>query len=562
LTGSLGQRIRALPVPPPDKGFVMRDSYRMAWLLLGCGLLINVAAAQPQTSAAHPLFHVALGRALSQPTSGRLLLFATDAGAAEAAAKGAIDEVDADPFKPTQTSVAAREVSRLAPGQGVDIDADTLAFPAGYSQLPPGDYLLQAVLDVNHDYNYTGRGAGDLVSHVVKLHLPATTPPSLTLDTVLPTRDPWAPQASTPAPMKQAMSVARAHAKLIDFVSPSLSAFWGRPIHMRGRVLLPPGYDAKAATRYPTVYYTQGFGGNNDRVIGTLASVDAAMAKREMPPMIWVFLDESSPTGTHEFADSVNNGPWGHALTTELIPQLEATYKMDGRASGRLLNGHSSGGWATLWLQTRYPKVFGSTWSTSPDPSDFHDFTGINLYAPQPNVYRKPDGSPYPLVRDHGKVLGTFEQFARLERVLGAYGGQLASFEWVFSPRGEDGRPQPMFDRDTGAVSPAVVAWWRDHYDIAHRLQAHWPELAPDLDGKIHLIVGTADTFYLDGSAHKLKAVLDGLHAHSDFRFLPNRTHMDLYAQGKDPRGLLKQISWEMYAIARPDSHLKRAAAP
>jgi hypothetical protein len=541
----------------------MRDGYRKAWMLLGCGVLISVAAARPQRSAAAPLFHVALGSALSQPTSGRLLLFATDAKAATAAAKnGKVDEVDANPFEPTQTSVAAREVDRLAPGQGVDVDADTLAFPGGYSQLPPGDYVVQAVLDVDHGYNYTGRGAGDLVSDVVKLHLPATTPPTLALDKVLPARDPWAPRASMPEPMKQAVAAARTHADLIDFVSPSLSAFWGRPIHMRGRVLLPPGYDAKAATRYPTAYYTQGFGGNNDRVIGSLATVDAAMANGEMPPMIWVFLDESSPTGTHEFADSVNNGPWGHALTTELIPQLEGTYKMDGRPSGRLLNGHSSGGWATLWLQTRYPKMFGGTWSTSPDPSDFHDFTGIDLYAVDANVYRKPDGSPYPLVRDHGKVLGTFEQFARLERVLGGYGGQLASFEWVFSPRGEDGRPQPMFDRDTGAVNAKVVDYWRDHYDIAHRLQTQWPALKPDLDGKIHLIVGTADTFYLDGSAHKLKAVLDGLHAKSDFHFLPNRTHMDLYAQGKDPHGLLKQISWEMYAIARPGSHLKRATAP
>lgn len=541
----------------------MRNSHRMAWVLFGCGLLFDVAAAQPPAPAAHPLFHVALGSALSQPTAGRLLLFATDAKAATAAAKnGVVDEVDANPFQPAQTSVAAREVSRLAPGQNVDLDADMQAFPAGYSQLPPGEYLVQAVLDVDHSYNYTGRGAGDLVSEVVKLHLPAATPPTLTLVKALPVRDPWAPSASMPGPMKQAVAAARAHAALIDFVSPSLSAFWGHPIHMRGRVLLPPGYDAKAATRYPVVYYTQGFGGNNDRVIGTLATVDAAMADGQMPPMIWVFLDESSPTGTHEFADSVNNGPWGHALTTELIPQLEATYKMDGRPSGRLLNGHSSGGWATLWLQTRYPQVFGSTWSTSPDPSDFHDFTGIDLYAPNANAYRKPDGTPYPLVRDHGKVLGTFEQFARLERVLGSYGGQLASFEWVFSPRGEDGRPQPMFDRDTGAVHADVVSYWRDHYDIAHRLQAQWPALQSELDGKIHLIVGTADTFYLDGSAHRLKAVLDGLHAKSDFRFLPNRTHMDLYAQGKDPHGLLKQISWEMYAVARPGASLKRAAGP
>jgi hypothetical protein len=233
---------------------------------------------------------------------------------------------------------------------------------------------------------------------------------------------------------------------------------------------------------------------------------------------------------------------------------------MDGRPNGRFLNGHSSGGWATLWLQTRYPKIFGGTWSTSPDPSDFHDFTGVDLYAPNANVYHRPDGSAYPLVRDKGKVIASFETFARLERVLGEYGGQLASFDWVFSPRGADGRPVPMFNRDTGAVDPAVVAYWRDHYDIAHLLQANWPQLKPDLDGKIHLVVGTADTFYLDGAAHRLKAVLDGLHAKADFRFLPDRTHFDLYAIGKDRQGMLNQFSWEMYALARPDSKLKPAA--
>jgi hypothetical protein len=380
---------------------------------------------------------------------------------------------------------------------------------------------------------------------------------------VLPAQgDPWAVPDSASPDRRERVAAARPHAQLVDFTSPSLSAFWGRPIHMRGWVLTPPGYNANAAARYPTVYYTQGFGGNNDRVIGPVVTVYTAMAKQQMPPMICVFLDESSPTGTHEFADSVNNGPWGLALTTELIPHLEAHYRMDGDVNGRFLNGHSSGGWATLWLQTRYPKIFGGTWSTSPDPSDFHDFTGVDLYAPHANVYRRPDGSAYPLVRDHDKVLGTFEQFAKLERVLGSYGGQMASFEWVFSPRGADGRPMPMFDRDTGDVDPAVVAYWRDHYDIAWRLQKQWPQLKGDLDGKIHLYVGTADTFYLDGAAHKLKAVLDALGAKSEFRFLPDRTHGNVYWIGDDHHGLLKQISWAMYAIARPDSKLKPAAAP
>ena len=541
----------------------MRYRHHVVAVLLCWGLLVGAAFARPDatTVPVHRFFHVQLGAAETQPESGRLLLFAMDEKTAEATAKGGkVEQVDSDLLNPLQTSVAAREVSRLAPGQTIDIDTDELAFPANWSTLPPGDYLVQAVLDVNHSYNYTGRGAGDLISAVVKVHLPAASIPTLSLDKTLPMEDPWALPPSAPAAIRDAISAVHEHARPIDFVSPVLSAFWGRPIHMRGHVLLPPGYDAKDGARYPTVYYTHGFGGNNDRLIGPMSYVYAAMAKGEMPPMIWVFLDESSATGTHEFADSVNNGPWGQALTTELIPQLESTYRMDANVQGRFLNGHSSGGWATLWLQTRYPKIFGGTWSTSPDPSDFHDFTGPDLYASHANVYRKADGSPYPLVRDKGKVLATVEQFAKLERVFGPYGGQLASFEWVFSPRGQDGRPEPMFNRDTGDVDPTVVAYWGEHYDIARRLQANWSELKPDLDGKIHLYVGTADTFYLDGAAHRLKAVLDGLDATSDIHFVPGRTHFDLYAKGKDSHALLKQFSWEMYALARPHATLKAVA--
>ena len=138
----------------------------------------------------------------------------------------------------------------------------------------------------------------------------------------------------------------------------------------------------------------------------------------------------------------------------------------------------------------------------------------------------------------------------------GEVGGQLASFDWVFSPRGADGRPMPMFDRATGKVDPVVVAYWREHYDIAHKLQTQWPALKPDLDGKIRVIVGDADTFYLDGAARRLKAVLDGLGAKAEVRLLPGKTHSDLYVEGDDRRALLKKMAWEMYAVARPGSTL------
>jgi S-formylglutathione hydrolase FrmB len=538
----------------------MLNPTRGALALLFTGLLATGACARE--APAHQFFSIDLPASADKPVSGRLLLFATEARAARAVAKdGKVTEVDTSPFAPKQTAVAAREVERLAPGADVLLDADDQAFPSAFSKLPPGDYLVQAVLDPQHDYNYHGRNGGDLVSAVVQVHLPGTRMPALALTETLPATAMWdLPTRYLSDTTNKHLAQAREQVQPIDFVSPALTAFWGRPIHMRGWVVLPPGYDPASRATYPTVYQTHGFGGDLHTQAGTAAMVFGAMAEKQLPPMIWVVLDESGPTGTHEFADSVNNGPWGQALTTELIPALEGRYRMDARSSGRFLTGHSSGGWATLWLQTRYPKVFGGTWSTSPDPSDFHDFTGVDLYAPHANLYRRADGTPYPLVRDKGKVIANAEDFARLERVLGPYGGQMASFDWVFSPRGADGRPMPMFDRDTGDIDPNVVAYWSAHYDIARRVKEHWPELKPDLDGKIHLVVGTADTFYLDGAAHKLKAVLDGLGAKSDFRFLPGRTHGDLYVQGKDRQGLLKQMAWEMYAVARPDSKLRRVA--
>jgi len=512
------------------------------------------AAQADEAPLAHRIVRVTLDGATDKGTSGRLLLFAAPAAVAREAAKdGKVEEVDTNPFQPKAVSVAAREVSWLAPGQSVDLDTDGEAFPAGFSSLPPGDYLVQAVLDVGHDYNYSGRHGGDLISEVTPVKLTAGgSLPVLKLTRSVPAKDPWQLPPTVPQAVRDALPEARQHAHAEVLQSTALTAFAGRPLSIRAWVVTPPGYDPKGSTRYPTVFVTHGFGGGFDRYAGTIAGLWSAMSSKTMPPMIWVLLDEAGPTGTHEFADSVNNGPWGQALTTEYIPWLEGRYKMDAKVGGRFLNGHSSGGWATLWLQTRYPKVFGGTWSTSPDPSDFHDFTGIDLYAANANAYKKTDGTAYPLIRDKGQVIATFDTFAHLERVLGAYGGQLASFEWVFSPRGKDGRPEPMFNRDTGVIDPAVVAYWHDHYDIAQRLRTHWPELKPDLDGKIHLYVGTADTFYLDGSAKLLKDTLDGLHAKSDIRFLPGKTHFDLYVEGEDRNALLKKIAWEMYGVARP----------
>lgn len=534
----------------------MRHAFPLLRLALATGLLSVCALAQ--AGDAHAPLRVQLPADAKAGASGRLVLFAQPAAEALANAKdGHVTEVDASPFGGASATAAGMDIARIAPGQSLPADTDGLAWPTPFSQLPDGEYFVQAVLDTARDNNYGGRGPDDILSAPVKVTLgKGAEPATLVLDQRMPPRDadPWQLPDRYPEAVRKAAPAAQAASRAIDFSSPALSAFWGRPIQMRGWVVLPPGYDDTAPQRYPVVYLTHGFGGNQRALVGTAASAYAGMQSGAMPPMIWVLLDESSATGTHEFADSVNNGPWGQALTTELIPYLEKTYRMDARPDGRFLTGHSSGGWATLWLQVRYPGLFGGTWSTSPDSSDFHDFSGVDLYAADANVYRKPDGSAYPIMRDKGQVLASFEQFARLEDVLGPIGGQLASFDWVFSPRGADGRPVPMFDRGTGKVDPHVVAYWRDHYDIAQRIRTQWPALKPDLDGKIHVYVGTADTFYLDGGARRLQAALDGVGAKSEFRFLQDRTHFDLFAEGDDRQALLKDIVWQMYAVARPGS--------
>ncbi|MBN8265075.1 MAG: enterochelin esterase, partial [Xanthomonadales bacterium] len=493
----------------------------------------------------------------------RLLVFAEPAADALARAKdGVVVAVDASPFGGKGASAAAMELARIAPGQVLPVDGDSLAWPQPLSRLPAGDYYVQAVLDVARNNNYGGRGADDLSSTPQRITVgPGAKPATLVLDQrAAAAGDPWQLPPTAPEALRAAIPAAKAATQEIDMPSAALGAFWGRPVHLRGWVVLPPGYDADDKARYPVLYFTHGFGGSQRALVPTAIAAHAGMADGSLPPMIWVLLDESGPTGTHEFADSVNNGPWGTALTEELIPALESRYRMDATANGRFLNGHSSGGWATLWLQVRYPKLFGGTWSTAPDSSDFRDFSGIDLYAADANVYRKPDGTAWPLMRDKGQVVASFEQFARLEEIVGPVGGQLASFEWVFSPRGADGRPMPMFDRGTGQVDPMVVAYWRTHYDIAERIRRDWPRLKPDLDGKLHVYVGTADTFYLDGGARKLKDTLDAVGARADFRFVPDRTHFDLYVEGDDRRALLKDIAWQMYTIARPGS--KRPPAP
>ena len=516
----------------------------LAWLLVAaCALVIaplSGAQSDATTQAKHVFFKVKAAASLPGPVSGRLLVFLKE---------GAGDkEVTVSEFHPGDVAVAAMEVHDLKPGSMLELNADQIAYPKPFAEMPEETYEVQAVLDVDHTYNYSERGPEDWISSVVPLTTwtPGSTEPELVLDHH-PEENPQRKEMLAKAHAEATHDVAR----LEEFESPLLTKFWGKPMKIKAWVILPPGYTDNAKKTWPTAYWTHGFGGTLDYSLMEGLALHKRMADGKMPAMFWVMLDESLPEGTHEFADSVNNGPWGTALTTEFIPNLEHKYRMDARRNSRLLNGHSSGGWATLQLEVNFPKVFGGTWSTSPDPSDFHDFTGPDLYAAHANLYRKPDGTEWPIFRDHGKVIATMEQFAKMEAVTGPYGGQLASFDWVFSPKGASGAPEQMFDRVTGDVNPEVVRYWHDHYDLAHIVESTWAKRGVDLKGRIHVYVGTADTFYLDGPAHRFEAVLKKLGGNPHFTYIPDRTHFDLYWIGSDHMGLFDTIGKQMWQTAR-----------
>ena len=493
--------------------------------------LSSLTYTQAQVAAANGglRFKVEMGSGLSSsPVSGRLLIFMTKS-------TEAMEVVQPSFFEFDKVWVAAREIRNLAPGETIEINADTLAYPAPFSTAPAGDYQIMALLDVDHSFPYSEMGPGDLRSVVVSAHdlKPAEAQP---IKLILTKR------VEDEHPVADTESI-----KLVTFQSPALSAFWGRPIMMRAGVVLPPSYATSATARYPAVYKIHGFGGSHLGAWKSGPALLKKMADGTLPEMINVYLDGSCPWGHHEFADSANDGPWGQALTKEFIPYLESKFRMDAVPSGRLLTGHSSGGWSTLWLQVNYPEVFGGTWSTSPDPVDFRSFSGADLTKlPAENFYSGPDGKPRNIFRFKGRDIFSWYQYAHFARVVGEYGGQLESFEAVFSPRGEDGRPMPLFDRDTGAIDPFVQKAW-ERYDISRLLVSNWKTLGPKLRGKLHLVVGTVDNFHLEEAVYLLRDTLKGLGSDATFEIIEGRDHMDLY-QGD----LADRIARDMYKVARP----------
>lgn len=326
-----------------------------------------------------------------------------------------------------------------------------------------------------------------------------------------------------------------------------LTEFWGRPMFIEAGVVMPPDHD-KSGDSTPTCYSIHGFGGSHRSAWRFGDDLRKRMQEKDHPRMLYVYLNAQFSLGHHEFADSVNNGPWGEALTTEFIPAFEKAYGAAAKPEGRFLTGHSSGGWSSLWLQVTYPEFFGGCWSTAPDSIDFRDFTGINIYEFD-NAYTDPDGEPIQLVRGvDGKFVRTIKQYAQREYERRKFGGQFASFDAVFGPRDVDGQPMKLFDRETGEINRDVLASWKK-YDIVLQLKQNWDELKDKLAGKIRIYIGTLDTFRLEGAVKLAKEELEKLGSDAEIVIIEGRNHGSILGPHELwPEGLILTIHRKMWA--------------
>ncbi|MEE2906771.1 MAG: alpha/beta hydrolase-fold protein [Planctomycetota bacterium] len=394
------------------------------------------------------------------------------------------------------------DVTDWAPGEVLSLGPDTAGYPTPLGELESGRWRVQAVMRT--DLDTASIAGGDAVLSEIKMvhHGEAEAwPLALSIDEVSLRSEPYQPEGTA----------------VLSQRSELLSNFYGRDIDMRAVAFFPKAFDAEADRNWPVLYVIGGFAGSLDEA--PFAQMMWGDPERNQDYVV-VYLEGECGSGHHVFADSANNGPRGQALVEEFIPWLESKYPLVQSPDGRLLTGHSSGGWSSLWLQVTYPEFFGGTWSTAPDPVNFHAFQQIDIYADGANAYHQADGTRIAVARNRrGKPRLFMDDFCAMEEAIGD-GGQIRSFEWVFSPRGDDGRPRPLFDRTTGDIDPEVAEAWKA-YDIAYILQENWETLGPKLQGKIHVYMGDADTFYLDGATRLLKAQMAELKTDAVVTIIP-----------------------------------------
>jgi len=305
------------------------------------------------------------------------------------------------------------------------------------------------------------------------------------------------------------------YVKRIKMQSEILSAWWGQPMYIGATILLPKDYEEHARVRYPTVYYQGHF--STRAPMGFSENRPGEWLSAGTPRFIAVTLQHPTPYFDDSYAvNSANNGPYGDAIHQELIPEIERQFRCIPESWARVLTGGSTGGWESYALQVFYPDFYGGTWSFAPDPLDFRNVEGINVYDDVNAFYKVHEWytvpTPNTRIPDTEGVRLTSEQRNRMELVNGTKGRggqQLDIWSAVFGPVGEDGYFKPLFDKRTGEMDPEVAQHWLENYDIRYHLETNWKEIGPKLVGKLHAICGAQDNYYLNLGVYHTEEFLE-----------------------------------------------------
>ena len=438
------------------------------------------------------------------------------------------------------------DVDGWKPGQTTVVDASAFGYPRrSLQQVPPGEYWVQALL---HRYETFHRADG----HTVKLPMDRgegqqwsrapgnlySTPKKIRIDpgndtNVAITLDQLIPPIEPPKDTK--------YLKHIRVQSKRLSEFWGRPMFLGANVLLPEGFDAHPEARYPLVifhgHFPADFGGFRETPPDPNLKPDyserfhlAGYNRTEQeyayrfyqewtgtnfPRFLIVEIQHANPYYDDSYAvNSANLGPYGDAITYELIPEIEKQYRGIGKGWARFLYGGSTGGWEALAVQMFYPDEYNGCWAACPDPIDFRAFTVVNIYEHQNAYYADAKWKQVarPGKRNYlGELAATVEDANYMELALGTHGrsgGQWDIWQAVYSPVGADGYPKPIWDKQTGKIDRSVAEYWREHYDLGYILKRDWATLGPKLEGKIHIYVGEADNYFLNNAVYLVEDFL------------------------------------------------------
>jgi hypothetical protein len=492
-------------------------------------------AQAPRQDLGHLRFAISFPAARSaQPIDGRLLLFISDDGRSEPRTQ--TDQYRANTTRP----IFGVDVDAWRPGQDTIVDEAVVGWPArSLRDIPPGDYFVQALVNRYETFHRSdghtvqlpmdqGEGQrwaskpGNFYSKPVKMHLDAASSGliQISLDQEIP-----------PIPLPQDT----AQVKYLRVQNDRLTKFWGRPMQLGAIVLLPFGWSAHPDAHYPVVIHHGHFPSNMSadgwRETPPDSSVPAPQRPQQeanyqfykdwngpnFPRMIHVLVQHPTPYFDDSYAvNSANNGPYGDAITLDLLPMIEKQFRGIGQGWARAMVGGSTGGWEALGVQVMYPEAYNGAWALCPDPIDFRSYRSVNIYDEKNAYYYLEDNpwkrTPKPGYRDYRDHLySTFEDRNLVELALGTHGrsgGQHDAWASVFGPVGADGYYKPLYDKTTGVIDPEVAKYWRDNYDLRFILARDWSTLGRKLRGKIHITSGTMDNGYLNNAVYQMEEFL------------------------------------------------------